>query len=354
MDTIYDLSKITRSLKTDEKVIGFTGFSIDLDNQPAKEGLLKISSYSRPDWSGYLTLTFIMETEGDTRILDDLSRHFSSINESTFRPHFKEEFETIFRCPIDTLSKSPVWYFEEINIYFKALRGRERRMIDQHLIPALKKLLPFHFNPVEWWDQQPHKPETVKSASTNKTAAGSLKSELLKTDEKMIAFTGFSIDHANQPAKEGLLKISSYSRPDWSGYLTLTFIMETDGDSRILDDLSGYFSRINENTLRPHFKEEKEEFETIFRCPMDTQSKSPEWYFEEINIYFKALKGRERRIIEQHLIPAMEKMLPFHFDPVEWWDQQPRKPEATQSSTSNNKIEAGSLKSALMKWFRSF
>ncbi len=30
----------------------------------------------------------------------------------------------------------------------------------------------------------------------------------------------------------------------------------------------------------------------------------------------------------QHLIPALEKMLPFHFDPMEWWDLQPRTPKA--------------------------
>ena len=52
------------------------------------------------------------------------------INENTLRPHFKEAFETIFRCPMDALSKSPAWYFEEINIYFKALKGRERRLLN--------------------------------------------------------------------------------------------------------------------------------------------------------------------------------------------------------------------------------
>ena len=172
----------------------------------------------------------------------------------------------------------------------------------------------------------------------------------LKTDEKVIAFTGFSIIHDNQPGKEGVLKISSYSRPDWSGYLTLTFIMEIEGDLQIQENLARHFSIINENTLRPHFKEE---FEAVFRCPVDALSKSPAWYFEEIDIFFKALKGRERRIIEQHLIPSMEKILPFRFDPMEWWDQHPRKSEAAQSSAGNNKVEAGSLKSAVMKWFRS-
>jgi hypothetical protein len=173
----------------------------------------------------------------------------------------------------------------------------------------------------------------------------------LKTDEKVIAFTGFSIDHDNQLGNEGVLKISSYSRPDGSGYLTLTFIMDTEADSRIQDDLARHFSSINENTLRTHFKTA---FETVFQCPMDALSKSPTWYFEEINIYLKMLKGKERQIIEQHLIPALEKMLPFHFDPLEWWDQRPRKTESVQSSAGKYPIEAGSLKSALMKWFRSF
>jgi hypothetical protein len=181
MDAVYDISKITRSLKTDEKVIAFTGFSIDHDDQTVNEGVLKISAFSRSDWSGYLTLTFIMDTEGDSRIQDALARHFSSIDENTLRPHFKDEFDTIFRCPIDTLSKTPTWYFEEINIYFKMLKGRERAIIEQHLIPALEKLLPFHFDPMEWWDQLSGKTAPFKPfTANNKIVAGSIKSALMK------------------------------------------------------------------------------------------------------------------------------------------------------------------------------
>lgn len=180
METVYDLSKMTRSLKTDEKVIAFTGFSIDHDGTSGKEGVLKISAHSRPDWSGYLTLTFIMDAEADPRIQDDLSRHFADINENTLRPLFKEAFETIFRCPMDALSNSPAWYFEEINIYFKALKGRERRLIEQHLIPSLEKLLPFHFDPMEWWDQKPRDVVAAQlSAEKNLVAAVSLKSALI-------------------------------------------------------------------------------------------------------------------------------------------------------------------------------
>lgn len=181
MDTIYDLSTITRTLKTDEQVIAFTGFSIDQGNQPNKEGVLKISAYARPDRSGYLTLTFIMDTEGDLQTQDDLTRYFSNINENALRPHFKEAFETIFRCPMDGLSKSPTWYFEEINIYFKVLNGRERRIIEEHLLPSLEKMLPFRFDPVEWWDQQRQVPEPVSSSARNpQPDSGSLKTALIR------------------------------------------------------------------------------------------------------------------------------------------------------------------------------
>lgn len=181
METVYDLSKITRSLKTNEKIIAFTGFSIDHDNRHGKEGVLKISAYTRPDWSGYLTLTFIMDTETDPQIQDDLSRHFSNINESTLKPHFKEAFETIMRCPLDALSNSSAWYFEEINIYFKALKGRERSLIELHLIPSLEKMLPFHFDPMEWWVEHVYKPESFQlSTPQNTITAGLLKSALTK------------------------------------------------------------------------------------------------------------------------------------------------------------------------------
>jgi hypothetical protein len=181
MDAVYDISKITRSLKTDEKVIAFAGFFIDHDDHTVNEGVLKISAFSRPDWSGYLTLTFIMDTEGDSRSQDDLDRLFSSIDENTLRPHLMDEFDTIFRCPIDTLSKSQAWYFEEINIYFKMLKGRERGIIEQHLIPALEKLMPFHFDPMEWWDQQSGKTASFKPFAVNdKIETGSIKSALMK------------------------------------------------------------------------------------------------------------------------------------------------------------------------------
>lgn len=181
MDTVYDLSRITRTLKSNENVIAFTGFSIDSVERNAKEGVLKISSFLRPDRSGYLTLTFILDMGNDTSFQEFLASQFSDISENTLRPFFREEFETVFHCPIDTISDSPAWYFEEINIYFKTLQGRERRLIEQQLIPALEHTLHFRFDPLEWWDQLPPKSAAGPvSTGKNAVAPGSLKSAMLK------------------------------------------------------------------------------------------------------------------------------------------------------------------------------
>jgi hypothetical protein len=181
MDNVYDLSKITRALKSDENVIAFTSFSIDQMNQPRREGVLKKSSFFRPYWSGYLTMTFIMDTDDDMQVQESLSRHFADINEHTLRPHFKGQFDTVFRCPMDAMSKSAAWYFEEINVYFKSIKGRERGVIEQQLIPALEKLLPIHFGPLEWWDQQAPKIKIPQApVGKNKVEAESLMSAVMK------------------------------------------------------------------------------------------------------------------------------------------------------------------------------
>ncbi len=178
MDTVYDLSQITLSLKSNEKVIAFNGFIIYQEQKPAGEGVLKISSFTRSDWSGYLTLTFIIDTDSAPGIRDRLTGVFAGINETAVRRFFPGPFETVLRCPMDSLSKSGKWYFEEINIYFKALKGKERAITEQHLIPALEKILPFRFDPLEWWDQHPLKAQKASQAGPP-AAADSLKDTIL-------------------------------------------------------------------------------------------------------------------------------------------------------------------------------
>ncbi len=57
-------------------------------------------------------------------------------------------------------------------------------------------------------------------------------------------------------------------------------------------------------------------------------------------------KGREKILIEEQLVPAIEKLLPCTFDPVEWW------PEGRKIETPEEEIEKHiSLRGLFRKWF---
>ena len=151
MEEVYDVNEITRVLKSRENLTAFTGFSIP-DEPEAREGVLKIASFYRPDGSGYLTLTFIMDASENPAAREPLEGRFGLLTEETLRPFLGEILETVFRCPLDALSNSGLWRFEEINVYLKSLKGIERRLIEHQLMPALKQALPFQFDRMEWWE----------------------------------------------------------------------------------------------------------------------------------------------------------------------------------------------------------
>lgn len=163
MEDVYDLSKMTLELKSNENLTGFTGFSIE-DGAGIREGVLKISSFYRPDGNGYLTLTFIMDVPEDGPAREKLGNRFNTITETTLRPFFADIVETVLRCPMDSLAQSRSWQYDEINIYIKSLKGIERRIIEHQLMPALKQLLPFRFEAMEWWETKPEAIHLVKQA----------------------------------------------------------------------------------------------------------------------------------------------------------------------------------------------
>ncbi len=62
---------------------------------------------------------------------------------------------------------------------------------------------------------------------------------------------------------------------------------------------------------------------------------------------YLTVKSSEKVLIEQQLIPAIEKLLPCTFDPVEWW------PEGIDTQTpAQEEIEGHiSLRGLFRKWF---
>ena len=139
----------------------------------------------------------------------------------------------------------------------------------------------------------------------------------VKASEKMVAYVGFAIAREKDgKTKEGVVKISSFQRAYGGGYLTLTFIVDKGKDERLLKLLEPLFAKLTEDTLKPLLGKE---FERMVRVDMDSLEDVKSWYVEEINVYFQAIKGQEKALVEAKIIPALEKILPCQFDAVEWY-----------------------------------
>jgi hypothetical protein len=169
----------------------------------------------------------------------------------------------------------------------------------------------------------------------------------VKANEKMIAYAGLTIDlQQNGERKEGVVKISSFQRAYGGGYLTLTFIVDKGKDERLLKLLEPLFAKLTEDTLKPLLGKE---FERMVRVDLDSLEDVKSWYVEEINVYFQAIKGQEKALVEAKIIPALEKILPCQFDAVEWW------PEGKRTGIPGEKEiqEQVSLRGLFKKWFGS-
>jgi len=140
------------SVKAHEKMIAYVGFGTGFgaDGQ-SKEGIIKISSFHRPYGGGYITLTFIVDTEDNKELKAHLKRLFDELTEDSLKPYLGKDMEKTVRVSLDSLEEIPEWYIEEISVHFKNIDDREDVLIDEKLIPALKSCLSFSFDPVEWW-----------------------------------------------------------------------------------------------------------------------------------------------------------------------------------------------------------
>ena len=167
----------------------------------------------------------------------------------------------------------------------------------------------------------------------------------LKPHEKMIAYVSFRFQHAGRDAaKEGVLKISSFHRPYGGGQLTLTFIIDTEGDGTLKKSLDDRFANITNESVRPLLGKS---FAKVVKVSLDALARIQDWYVEEVNVHYHSFDERDNVLIEDRLIPALEGVLAFSFDSVEWWPEN-----LAQRRLSSKEIdEHPSLKSLFKKWF---
>jgi len=167
----------------------------------------------------------------------------------------------------------------------------------------------------------------------------------VKANERMIAYVGFAIRlEEDGKTKEGVVKISSFHRPYGGGYLTLTFIVDKGRDEKLITGFEKLSDQITEDALKPMLGKE---FEKMVKVDLDMLEETKGWYIEEINVYFRKIAGREKVLVEEKLLPALECILPCKFEVVEWW------PAGRTPTSPEGKVLEGqsSLKGLFKKWF---
>ena len=168
----------------------------------------------------------------------------------------------------------------------------------------------------------------------------------VKAHEKMIAYVGFQVRLGEKGVKkEGVIKISSFQRPYGGGYITLTFIVDTEDDPELKDHLKQIFNRLRQDSLEPSLGKNMQKLVTV---SLDSLEEIPEWYIEELSIHFSSFGERLDVLIEERLLPALESNLSFSFDPVQWWPAD----RPVEGPKEASLLEHISLKALFRKWFK--
>jgi len=150
----FDPKKSYLTLKAHEKMIAYVSFRLPIDGKDTgREGVIKISSYNRPYGGGQLTLTFIVDTEGNEALKQQLDDLFNRITDESIRSKLGNSFEKVVKVSLDALAHMQGWYVEEVAIHFRSFEERANVLIEEKLIPVLKKILGIEFENVEWWPE---------------------------------------------------------------------------------------------------------------------------------------------------------------------------------------------------------
>lgn len=163
-DGVIDLKRQLRELKAHEHLSGFTGFRLDLGlDGPAKDGVLKIAEFVRPDGSGYVTLTFQTDPDPEPERREALAgvfarfHRFAATADATTGPaRFGQGFQYMMVVS-EGLSDGDAWFVVEFDLYYQSLAGRVRSLMEEAVLPGLAGVLPMTFEPVNWWESDPGK-----------------------------------------------------------------------------------------------------------------------------------------------------------------------------------------------------
>ncbi|MEY4685810.1 MAG: hypothetical protein RLZ25_2269 [Pseudomonadota bacterium] len=133
-----------------ESMLGFAGFH-PRGEPTGKEGLLKITQSQRPDGSGYMTLTFILDAEGR----ELRARQLPLLDEAGLRAALGPRFEMLMDLPLRGRAPESSHWIEEIDLFFRPLDPFPIPFVSEVLLPVLEQQLALEFEALSDWVSHP-------------------------------------------------------------------------------------------------------------------------------------------------------------------------------------------------------
>ena len=167
---VLDLEAELRQLKLDEHCIGFAGFGFTALGR-TREGLIKISSDTRSDRHGYLTLSFLMDVDQDLELIQSIQSMFSRLTKAKLTRRLGEDFwDSVLSEP--GAERSRDWILVDLDLFFHDLEGREKTLVENRIFPALRDILDLDMEQPQWFDDanNPLTPSMLKRFSRSLSA----------------------------------------------------------------------------------------------------------------------------------------------------------------------------------------
>lgn len=163
MNEYFDLSASTLSTKSSENALAFAGFHTN--EVPRVDGVLKIAGPPKEGGSRYLTLTFVLDLDGDADRHKALVGRFAGAGQNALEARLGPGFEYLIDVELDAFAHSKQFFIEEMNLYFRETANLERPFIEGRILPALSELLDFQFDPVDWLSEDQDNPTLQSRAA---------------------------------------------------------------------------------------------------------------------------------------------------------------------------------------------
>ncbi len=151
----FDPKASYAAIKAREGMIAFVGFSLPLDIQKnPRDGFMKVSAGELAYRGDTLTLTLMVDTEGDPGLKIAIEKRFHRITFDSLKEKIGSDLNNLSKISLDHIGEIEDWYIEEIRLDFKTAGRQKKTLIEQDIVPALEDLLPARFLPVEWWPSE--------------------------------------------------------------------------------------------------------------------------------------------------------------------------------------------------------